>query len=1742
MSVEQHGLKFVVDTAEVAKGFRDYKSAVEGIFSSLDQFEAHVTKTMKGVASAANNKSALNSFKNALQSISDVKINASTVRSVGALSAAMKDFRAPSEGQSSNLRAFGRALGTLPDLTGAYRTIKSIDDLNIAMRGFKAPPASMASNLIAFGKALETVGPKLKALGSLGNLAQSIANISALGVALGRLKAPTAGQVTNLGNFALALRSFNFGNLQGTANLFATLRGISDFKAPSAAQTRQLVAFAHAVGQIKVPSNSAALSAYLGSISAAAARAEGAMVRFKGGMGGFSGGGGFGGFTRGAHESRLELMGLQNAFSGTFQAGSLLRSLLGSLTIGELGREFFEATQSANQFHASMMVVTTNLQDQEAEWKRAQMAADHFGVDLMTYSDGFAKFAAAAHESGASLKETRKIYEGFQTVITAMHLGTEQQQSVGLALREGMDRGYVSTQILTRQLGLVLPGAMATAQAAWKKANGEQSNFFDALKKKQVDSIWLFDQLANKYQRDYGPALKQALESPVQQWAILKNRVTEFMQEVAKAGAQKGFADLIAKISGKLDPEHVKRYADAIGKNLAVALQKAGKMIDWFTANWDKIKGPLLTALKLFGEWMVVTAAFDIGRHLTRPLFALSGMFTGEKNLLTSLSAFKKLLIDINAIKMVNLGTAFGGLFAGGMRSIGALQTGLAGILGLGPKFLQFGQGIGTALTAPIEGLVATIGGVVATVGVGIATAFGVAVAAGRDAGVQMQHDQYTTWEIIKGGFLLVGDVIMGAWHKVAGFLDKTAQWVGSQIGVPFKDAMDFISQAFFGIYYVFMKVGEMIIRAAQSIGEGIGIYIGSKISGMIKLSQGDFKGAYNDLGKSVADSLADGFKNRFKGFKVGGADFQQARRDAGVGADALLTAMGKRGRGSGPAQPGAPSLGGDGWNPAVGDADDRSPHYQGNNENGKKKKGKKDKAFADLKSAEDAFDALFKKLDQDDPVAKMLDGWSSTLMDASKLMLDKGGYLAAIKTVGDKSKDARSQLDALEAQLRSGRLSAAASKALKARGMNTQDLLRELEEAFISLQDKMKETIAKSAMKGINRDLNVLKRLGEEDTVIKVRVEFTEDFAKEAQQFLNVDAFKAILPTIDGLKNGTIDASAATSVLVTALKNGGAAAGYSQQLLDKLALSLERTARATAYKNMKAEEEMTFGAVALRQRREEIATSLLDENQQKALSSTKEVVNAALEKGIQLSQAQVDAYYAQITALEKMNDALARQKEFMENNGIRQFMGDGQSFGEMVNDLDKNFLGSLKEQLSSLGTTGKFSFKAIFDTVQKGLIDWAAQGVTEQFLGMLKPHAKDQIAAGQNPSIFGGLLSKITGKKYEAGPDKNVRLGLRSNPMYVAIVDAQTGMTSFGPNPDYTGAKKPTLAPGFGTDITQFNSPLGGLGLDASATPSPNTPAGALAASYTATAPNIANNFQTTLAATFQPLAQQFQSTMGAAIGTGTGGGIAGTAAAVAGAANDNVPQLSVNMQNLLGDANVTGGGGKSAAAALAPTATGAGGLSGLGAFAPMALQLGGAALSQQGGALGVLGGFLSGGLLGGAGKLIGGKAGGIMSAIAPLLGMLIPGIGGMGGAAGGAGGMGGILSMLFGGMGGGGGAGGLLSILGLFKEGGLSNAPVTTRNMSPAAFVNAPHYREGTANTSGIPAILHDNEAVIPLSRGRKVPVEMTGGGASNGTVVNNNFNISTPNADSFKQSRQQLATEYHIMANRAYARNKR
>ena len=94
----------------------------------------------------------------------------------------------------------------------------------------------------------------------------------------------------------------------------------------------------------------------------------------------------------------------------------------------------------------------------------------------------------------------------------------------------------------------------------------------------------------------------------------------------------------------------------------------------------------------------------------------------------------------------------------------------------------------------------------------------------------------------------------------------------------------------------------------------------------------------------------------------------------------------------------------------------------------------------------------------------------------------------------------------------------------------------------------------------------------------------------------------------------------------------------------------------------------------------------------------------------------------------------------------------------------------------------------------------------------------------------------------------------------------------------------------------------------------------------------------------------------------------------------------------------------------------------------------------------------------------------------------------------------------------------------------GGISHLNDSPRvNVPTEIFKNAPQFAQGTPNTGnfngGIPAILHANEAVVPLSGGRKIPVQLKGDTEHKTVVHNTNYYISAEDVDSFNRSREQI-----------------
>lgn len=89
--------------------------------------------------------------------------------------------------------------------------------------------------------------------------------------------------------------------------------------------------------------------------------------------------------------------------------------------------------------------------------------ANDLGLNMMTLTEQFSQFSVAATTAGFSLDETKKIFTGVSTAVSALNLNNEQATRVFLALEQMVSKGKVSMEELRRQLGNALPGAVNIA-------------------------------------------------------------------------------------------------------------------------------------------------------------------------------------------------------------------------------------------------------------------------------------------------------------------------------------------------------------------------------------------------------------------------------------------------------------------------------------------------------------------------------------------------------------------------------------------------------------------------------------------------------------------------------------------------------------------------------------------------------------------------------------------------------------------------------------------------------------------------------------------------------------------------------------------------------------------------------------------------------------------------------------------------------------------------------------------------------------------------------------------------------------------------------------------------------------------------------------------------------------------------------------------------------------------------------
>ncbi|QJA43168.1 hypothetical protein [Phaeobacter phage MD18] len=1469
------------------------------------------------------------------------------------------------------------------------------------------------------------------------------------------------------------------------------------------------------------------------------------------------------------------MRGLENAFSASFQAGSLFRTMLGSITFGTFTQSVFAAGDALQQFKVSMEVAMGSASAAMSEMDYVDEVASRLGVSLNTARDNYAKFAISANIAGVSAEETRKIFESVSTSMAVLGKSTEDQNLAFLALEQMMSKGKVSSEELRRQLGERLPGAVnMMAQALDVTVDKLQ----ELLKAGAINSADALPKFAEVLMDRFGPGLEQASRRAGNNLQKLRNEITKFLEEVAQAGVMDELAAQFRKLTDQLASGEGVSAAQRLGEGLANMARVGGEAVSFLVENLDTLGG----ILKAIGVGIVarqlglMTAALAISTQQVAGYTASwvanrSASATAATAMTASSAAMTKQAVSARAAMVSNVGLARSQEVA--LRAALAHRT---SILSLSAAMVTMGRAAGAAaagaatlsramsVIAPIAGIALTaillIPGAMDSIGLGADNMSTKVNAALARAGVAFDEFGETIRKTASQAEMarLISD--LSTLEEAANNLASIGKGDGFWASLFWDDktalsaAVSQLDKEMPGVLKMVNDLGRTL-SGAGSFDESI---VGSSAAAAIKELHAQFVTLSGEQGSAVAmQKQLNAAMLRFPSAAPIFEEFeklvnQQVRIEQGISntTDAMTRLYGT--------------------------------------ENERLALEFAEAAKQVLKTGE-GIDELAEKqkvLSKINPevaetVARMREEFDRAFASSASPLEFQQAVSSYYSGTADQIKVLKDEVQTTE----------------RAVGVATDALMSRLAETVTTLQETDLSSGFFSGFDGIDPEV-------------------IASFQTLFEKFNEFQSGGGLQVSEEGLKNfvDTLQtASPVASQFKDELINQFSALTQAEQTysrLDSIMLNLKaRFPEASAeidgmtqaiLKNAKGTDT---GAVAY----SELARSVLalpwptDEAAAAALemlglaSDTQSAGNAAdaatgslyaaadgtdaIGAGAAGATAQVRALQAALAGLGAVAAGVpAAAREVVEDINFKAQLKSAEVWKReamtFVREQTKELAAERDAALAKVTseTGGAYMAQEIHRRFEEG-VEAARKGAEA-----IREASKDlyDTEAWKDPKKGGGGRKRKAALTDEQKAVKklNKTLKERLNSLYAERIELSLVASGQFETADGARLMAEAMITGGGAVDAQTAAMIRQIDAASKLNEELRRVAQDPVKEWMKSVPNWIEAGQKIEMEAINHL----KDSISEFIQTGKFD-IESLGEAILGTIADIVADKAVaELANLLGRGDPEAGGlggflgsllGSQGDALTGPTSGEGAAVAQGGAQAGQAISQAmiqaGQQISQQISQAIMQGGQQTGQqvqmahLQGGQQAANATRVAGIQHGQQVRTATMTSGsqhatqvrsaiiAGGTqhatmvstaaAGAGGGGGGGGGLLSSL-------GGWQGLLGMaIGAFSEGGVSTSPVGSATMPVSAFRSAPHFSQGTTNTSGIPAVLHPNEAVIPLSKGRKIPVDMGGmekSGSGSKTVVQH-FNIQTPDADSFRRSQKQLAAEGASAAQRAMSDNR-
>ena len=255
---------------------------------------------------------------------------------------------------------------------------------------------------------------------------------------------------------------------------------------------------------------------------------------------------------------------------------SVAGMIVGGLGLNFLVNQFKETATQMSVVKATLENVSNGFKEYSENMEFIKRISKEYGQDMMSLTNGFAKFHAAAKQTSLSLDQQRDIFEALTRAAGAYHLSADQTSNVMLAVEQMLSKGKVAAEELRRQLGNSLPGAFnlmaQAAGAAGITVNGTTAELESAMKAGKVMSEDVLPHFAQILNATTQAANFDSLQSSLNRF---KNSWAEFVDNSGFEGAFKGLVDFGTRSLNTLS-EHTDSFKRLLISGLGGALAWVG--------------------------------------------------------------------------------------------------------------------------------------------------------------------------------------------------------------------------------------------------------------------------------------------------------------------------------------------------------------------------------------------------------------------------------------------------------------------------------------------------------------------------------------------------------------------------------------------------------------------------------------------------------------------------------------------------------------------------------------------------------------------------------------------------------------------------------------------------------------------------------------------------------------------------------------------------------------------------------------------------------------------------------------------------------------------------------------------------------------------------------------------------------------------------------------------------------------